>query len=153
MTKSWKHCGKRRNCSSWAISSFVTMFSKSCLLQRRQKASIWGKGCLCFIRIVPSFHVSSHTSILMIYNMACLYKTMLQLRTSWNWQIYRSRSAPFRSVQLRSRSNQFLKHSVNQMIVIALFRSVQIERFCFFRSKVVLRSNFVPLRLSISWWS
>ena len=27
-----------------AISSFVTMFSKSCLLQRRQKASIWGKG-------------------------------------------------------------------------------------------------------------
>ena len=29
MTKSWKHCGKRRNCSFWAISSFVTMFSKS----------------------------------------------------------------------------------------------------------------------------
>ena len=28
----------------WAISSFVTMFSKSCLLQRRQKASIWGNG-------------------------------------------------------------------------------------------------------------
>ena len=27
-----------------AISSFVTMFSKSLLLQRRQKASIWGKG-------------------------------------------------------------------------------------------------------------
>ena len=27
-----------------AISYFVTMFSKSCLLQRRQKASIWGKG-------------------------------------------------------------------------------------------------------------
>ena len=26
--KSWIHCGKRRNCSSWAISSFVTMFSK-----------------------------------------------------------------------------------------------------------------------------
>ena len=44
MTKSGKHCGKRRNYSFWAISSFVTMFSKSCLLQRRQKASIWGKG-------------------------------------------------------------------------------------------------------------
>ena len=44
MTKSGKHCGKRRNCSFRAISSFVTMFSKSCLLQRRQKASIWGKG-------------------------------------------------------------------------------------------------------------
>ena len=27
-----------------AIPSFVTMFSKSCLLQSRQKASIWGKG-------------------------------------------------------------------------------------------------------------
>ena len=44
MTKSGKHCGKRRNCLFWAISSFVTMFSKSRLLQRRQKASIWGKG-------------------------------------------------------------------------------------------------------------
>ena len=44
MTKSGKYCGKRRNCTFWAISSFVTMFSKSRLLQRRQKASIWGKG-------------------------------------------------------------------------------------------------------------
>ena len=26
MTKTGKHCGKRRNCSFWAISSFVTMF-------------------------------------------------------------------------------------------------------------------------------
>ena len=25
--KSWKHCGKRRNCLSWLISSFATMFS------------------------------------------------------------------------------------------------------------------------------
>ena len=31
-------------CTFCTISSFVTMFSKSCLLQRRQKASIWGKG-------------------------------------------------------------------------------------------------------------
>ena len=44
MTKSGKHCGKRRNCTFCAISSFVTMFSKSRLLHRRQKASIWGKG-------------------------------------------------------------------------------------------------------------
>ena len=44
MTKSGKHCVKRRNCMFCAISSFVTMFSKSCLLQRRPKASIWGKG-------------------------------------------------------------------------------------------------------------
>ena len=46
MTKSGKHCGKRRNCLSWAISSFVTMFSKSCLLQGRQKVSIWRKGLI-----------------------------------------------------------------------------------------------------------
>ena len=44
MAKSGKHCGKRRNCSCWALSFFVTMFSKSRLLQRRQKASIWRKG-------------------------------------------------------------------------------------------------------------
>ena len=43
MTKSGKHCGKRRNVTFRAISSFVTLFSKSCLLQRCQKASIWGK--------------------------------------------------------------------------------------------------------------
>ena len=47
MTWRGKHCGKRRNCLFWAISSFVTMFSKSRLLQRRQKASIWGKGLTC----------------------------------------------------------------------------------------------------------
>ena len=46
MTKSGKHCGKRRNCLFCAISSCVTMFSKSCLLQRCQKASIWGKGLI-----------------------------------------------------------------------------------------------------------
>ena len=48
MTKSGKHCGKRRNCAFCAISSFVTMFSKSRLLQRRPKASIWGKGLIGF---------------------------------------------------------------------------------------------------------
>ena len=46
MTKSGKHCDKRRNCTFCAISSFDTMFSKSCLLQRRQKTSIWGKGLI-----------------------------------------------------------------------------------------------------------
>ena len=40
MTMSGKHCVKRRNCAFWAISSFVTMFSKSRLLQTRQKAAI-----------------------------------------------------------------------------------------------------------------
>ena len=42
--ESGKHCGKKRNYSFWAISSFVTMFSKSCLLQSRHKVSIWVKG-------------------------------------------------------------------------------------------------------------
>ena len=51
MTKSGKHCGKRRNCSFWAISSVVTMFSKSRLLQRRQKVSIWGKGLSAFLQM------------------------------------------------------------------------------------------------------
>ena len=44
MTKSGKHCGKRKKMLVLAISSFVTMFSKSRLLHRRQKAFIWGKG-------------------------------------------------------------------------------------------------------------
>ena len=58
MTKSGKNCGKSRNCTFCAISSFVTMFSKSCLLQRRQKASIWGKG---LIRLINPFQ---HTKAL-----------------------------------------------------------------------------------------
>ena len=41
MTKSQKHCVKRRNCTFCAISPFVTMFSNS-----RLKASIWGKGLM-----------------------------------------------------------------------------------------------------------
>ena len=40
-TKSGKHCDKRRNYSFWAISSNVTLFSKSRLLQTCQKVSIW----------------------------------------------------------------------------------------------------------------
>ena len=43
METSWKHFGKWRNCSFWAISPFANMFSKSRLLQRRQKVSIWAK--------------------------------------------------------------------------------------------------------------
>ena len=42
----WKYfywIAYNRNCSFWAISYFVSMFSKSRLLQRRQKASIWRK--------------------------------------------------------------------------------------------------------------
>ena len=42
-TKSGKHCRKRRNCSFWAISFFVNMFSKCRPLQSCQKAYIWGK--------------------------------------------------------------------------------------------------------------
>ena len=38
MTKKGKHCGKRKDCT----------FSKSCLLQRRRKASICGKGLSIF---------------------------------------------------------------------------------------------------------
>ena len=35
---------QNEKCSFWTISSFVDMFWIRCLLQRRQKASIWGKG-------------------------------------------------------------------------------------------------------------
>ena len=57
MTKRGKHCGKRRNCMFCAISSFVTMFSNSRLLQRRQKVSIWGKGLsYAYITANPMIH-------------------------------------------------------------------------------------------------
>ena len=53
--KEGKHCGKRRNCLFWAISSFVSMLSKSRLLQRHQKASIWGKGLTLYWNLTSNF--------------------------------------------------------------------------------------------------
>ena len=39
-----KHCGKRRNCSLRAISSFPIMFSKAMCFFMRQNEYLWGKG-------------------------------------------------------------------------------------------------------------
>ena len=61
MIKSGKHYDKRRNCTFCAISSFVTMFSKSHLLQRRLKASIWGKGLTCIVLFDCSLSISFNT--------------------------------------------------------------------------------------------
>ena len=66
MTKSGKHCDKRRKSSFRAISSFVTIFSKSCLLQRRQKVSKRERvksGCHVFqpIKLVWTISVEGHT--------------------------------------------------------------------------------------------
>ena len=72
MTKSGKHCGKRRNCSFWAISYFVTMFSKSCLLQKRQKTSIWGKGLIYF-------HINLICSRRLWITFKQIYRTYLQI--------------------------------------------------------------------------
>ena len=46
--KQWKSLWQKQKLHIFVISSFVTMFSKSCLLQRLQKASIWGKGLTLF---------------------------------------------------------------------------------------------------------
>ena len=59
----WKHCGKRRNCSLWAISSFPTMFSSQsdncisicpyfwhvifiCVWIEEPKIGTWGNGLI-----------------------------------------------------------------------------------------------------------
>ena len=39
-----KHCGKRRNCSSRAISPFPIVFSKGLTLQTRKNQGLFGKG-------------------------------------------------------------------------------------------------------------
>ena len=46
---------------------------------------------------------------------------MLQLRTSWNWQIYRSRSTPFSSTHVQSAHKASLIHNIG-------FCSARIER-------------------------
>ena len=81
MTKSGKHCGKRRNCTFCAISSFVTMFSKSRLLQRRQKASTWGKGLSALIT------AKSYYSHIFGADITCNYtKTRKQYRLFLSFQ-------------------------------------------------------------------
>ena len=84
MTKSEKHCGKKRNCSFWAISSSVTMFSKSRLLHRRQKASIWEKGLtlphnstyvVACLRCSDTFYVLGES--------VPLYRSRIELKTLW----------------------------------------------------------------------
>ena len=51
---SWKHCGKRRNCSSWAISPFARGFSKVVCC----RGVIWRKGLIlwhiCHISILKT---------------------------------------------------------------------------------------------------
>ena len=42
--KNWKHCGKRRNCAFWAISTFVAMFSKVICCRCVRKRLYVGKG-------------------------------------------------------------------------------------------------------------
>ena len=41
-----KHCGKRRNCLLWAISSFPTVFSKGLYCRRVKSRACLGKGSL-----------------------------------------------------------------------------------------------------------
>ena len=59
MTKSRKHCGKRRNCLFWAISSFVTMFPKSRGVRKR----LYEKG----LRIRKYYDMSSSLNMLKMY--------------------------------------------------------------------------------------
>ena len=40
----WKHCGKRRNCSLQAISSFLTVFSKELYCRHVKSRACLGKG-------------------------------------------------------------------------------------------------------------
>ena len=84
MTKSGKHCGKRRNCSIWAISSFVTMFSKSRLLYRHQNASIWGKGLTAKINVTMLYQSMYQSSKLLIWPL----KPMLLVLKRIVWRFF-----------------------------------------------------------------
>ena len=51
--QSWKYCGKMRNCSSWAISSFAMMFSKVVCCRGVRKRLYVGKSENC----IPDLHL------------------------------------------------------------------------------------------------
>ena len=89
MTKSGKHCGQRRNCSFWAISCFVTMISKSRLLQRRQKASIWGKGFTFYqIRLLWNWLWKICKNLFKRYIVIHNWKQFWKRRNDWSWAIF-----------------------------------------------------------------
>ena len=93
MTKSGKHCGKRRNCTSCAIFSFVTMFSKSCLLQRRQKGlREWEETAKVYLHLTTSWAIqpnransfNSFSYLLALFP----YTTNLQQTKNIYWNMY-----------------------------------------------------------------
>ena len=109
--KSGKHCGKRRNCTFCAISSFVTMFSKSCLVQRRQKASIWGKG------LINRINISLLTIVGVV--LTCISRSC----TKWQLFIIFWMKEEHNCISLNTSSGEnvlkTLNHSLNHLIVLA----------------------------------
>ena len=62
--------------------SFVTMFSKSCLLQRRQRASIWGKG-LKHSNILELFNTSNKSQLTKLSQFAGILMMFSNNNMSW----------------------------------------------------------------------
>ena len=89
MMKSGKHCVKRRNCLFWAISCFVTMFSKSHLLQRHQKASRWGKGLNFYSFLEPGLNTVL-TLVSLHINTNETYQNIDQI--SWTGKVFHRNS-------------------------------------------------------------
>ena len=106
--KCWKHCGKKRNYSSWAISHFVAMFSKirgarkpcGCLLRRGYHFDCNGSIHLIWtspqlktlsiqvIQLFPIYMYNKSAAVsLQLFNMAdtlCLNRTFTQIRPRVN---------------------------------------------------------------------
>ena len=96
---SWKHCGKRRNCSFWAISPFPTMFSKAvccwCV-----KMSIYGvKDYICCnqLYLFPPGMFS-----ILLKNNVLIHVGFVECTSLWVWQVWNltlSQSTTFRHFQ------------------------------------------------------
>ena len=147
MTKSGKHCGKKRNCLFWAISSFVTMFSNSPLLQRRQKASIWGKGLkqlykLCKYKQMYITYINKFTLHFIFYLEPSFRQTFFVASTGDNfWKIFCQQEK-----WLMSEGNEM---AIMLFYIIWLTRLIDLIVGCF----TPLSKKMYQLYCSVSWIS
>ena len=86
-----KLCGKRRNCTFCAISSFVTLLSKRRLLQRRRKASIGGKGLnvsmMFYVNFTGENNDKVQVSMMFYVNFTGESNDKVQRFKRWFWSV------------------------------------------------------------------
>ena len=128
-----KHCGKRRNCSFWAISPFPSVF-KRLILQTRKNQSLFGKGLI--IRTVLYFFVKN---IVQVCGKLSAGKTVILLSNV-------------------KHGNRISSFNINEIIKSITGKSLFLEHFGFMKEngqidvkKTLLVAKYIKLYWDTAW--